>query len=403
MKDRQRMPKLTDKTIESLPVPPRTGKGCKLYPDAQVPGLAVRITANGARAFVLRYRNSAGRERSYTIGSCSDWRIAAARNEGRRLRLEVSQGRDPLGEEQTTRGAPTVAQLAERFLEDHVSRKRASTARDYAQQLRKHVLPSLGKLKVADVTYADIDRLHRAITRSGSPYVANRTLAVLHKMFELAIRWKLRADNPCKGIERNQEHKRQRYLTASELAALTKALVEYSDQQAANIVRLLLLTGCRRGEALSARWADLDLDAGVWTKPAATTKQKREHRLPLSAAAVQLLSAIRATSEGEFVFPGQGRAGYREGIRKPWDALCRAAGIQGARIHDLRHTHASVLASAGLSLPVIGALLGHTQAQTTHRYAHLLDDPLRQATERAAAVITGKSMAEVVRLKGSNG
>ena len=149
------------------------------------------------------------------------------------------------------------------------------------------------------------------------------------------------------------------------------------------------------------RWDQLDLEAGVWTKPGSMTKQKTEHRVPLSAPARQLLVALReATDEGaEYVFPGPGATGHRVALKNNWAAICKAARISDARMHDLRHTYASVLASAGLSLPVIGALLGHSQPATTARYSHLFDDPLRAATERAGAIVTGSKSAEVIALR----
>jgi integrase len=167
-------------------------------------------------------------------------------------------------------------------------------------------------------------------------------------------------------------------------------------------VRLLLLTGARRGEVLSATWDQFDLTAGIWTKPSSHTKQKKEHRVPLSAPARQLLAEIKAKNwkPSPYVFPGRAGDGPMNEIKKSWAALCKATDLRGVRLHDLRHTYASVLASAGLSLPVIGALLGHTQPGTTARYAHLFDDPLRAATERAAAIVTGKGdTGEVVPLE----
>jgi integrase len=228
-------------------------------------------------------------------------------------------------------------------------------------------------------------------------------------MLTLAIRWGWRPDNPVRGIERNQEQKRHRYFSGDELARLTAALTTHDDRQAASIVRLLLLTGARRGEALQARWDELDLKVGVWTKPGATTKQKTEHRVPLSAPARQLLSELRAAAEMErekagqpisdFVFPSRGDTGHRVEIKKDWRALCKVASIHGARLHDCRHTFASVLASAGLSLPIIGALLGHSNPSTTARYSHLMDDPLRAATERAGAIMSGKPSTEIIPME----
>ena len=192
--------------------------------------------------------------------------------------------------------------------------------------------------------------------------------------------------------------KRRRYLSADELGRLASALADQRDRQAANIIRFLLLTGARRGEALAARWEEIDLVAGAWNKTATGTKQKLDHFVPLSEAAVQLLVEIR--HNGEFVFPGRD-GGHRRDVQGAWRAACKSAGITGARLHDLRHTYASVLASAGLSLPVIGALLGHQTPATTARYSHLTNDPLRAATERAAAIIIGKPSAEIVPLKGA--
>jgi integrase len=238
-------------------------------------------------------------------------------------------------------------------------------------------------LRVQDARFTDIDKLHREISKR-APIRANRVVALLSKMFALSIRWEWRADNPARGIERNPENKRERYLSGEEMARLTLALADHRDQQAANIVRVLLLTGARRGEVFNMRWADLDLETGVWVKPSAHTKQKKTHRVPLSAPARQLLASIARTSE--YVFPGR-YSGRRIEIHGNWREICDAAKLEGVRVHDLRHSYASILASAGLSLPVIGALLGHTQAQTTARYAHLFDDPLRAATERVGAIV----------------
>jgi integrase len=219
-------------------------------------------------------------------------------------------------------------------------------------------------------------------------------------MFSLAIRWGLRPDNPCRGIERNPENKRQRYLSGAELGRVTAALTELHDQGAANAIRLLLLTGARRGELLMARWRDIDLDQGLWTKPGSTTKQATTHCVPISDAARRLLATMREQADDgvEWLFPAIRKSGHRTDIDDAWNALRKTAGIPDVRLHDLRHSFASVLASQGLSLPVIGALLGHSSPTTTHRYAHLVDNVLRVATDRAGAVITGAPYAEIVSL-----
>jgi len=402
------MPKhLTDSIVKQMEAP---ATGNRVEYDEKVKGFGVRITAAGSKAFILNYRTRGGRERRFTIGSASDWKVAAARGEAIELKKRIDRGEDPLEEVQAERDAKTVADMCARFEDEHLPRKRPATARDYKAIIRNEIRPAMKHLKVAEVGYSDVDGLHRKITKRGANYAANRTVAVLSKMFSLAIKWKWRSDNPAKGIERNQEVKRNRYLTVDEMGRLSAALAAHEDQQAANIIRLLLLTGARRGEVQAARWADLDLADGVWTKPGATTKQKTEHRVPLSAPARQLLADVRADAEraakkkdrplSEYVFPGRGGEGHRIEIKADWAELCKQAKIAGARIHDLRHTYASLLASAGHNLPLIGRLLGHTQAATTQRYAHLLDDPLRKATEGVGAIVSGRPLAEIVPIKG---
>jgi integrase len=212
----------------------------------------------------------------------------------------------------------------------------------------------------------------------------------------------MRSDNPAQGIERNPEAKRKRYLKPDELARLMAALAKHGDQQAANIIRLLLLTGARSGEVLGARWDQFDLTTGVWTKPAATTKQAIEHEVPLSAAARQLLSELYADRDpaAEYVFPGRSGVSHRVDLKRAWPAILKAAGITGLRVHDLRHSYASMLVSGGQSLPTIGALLGHTQPSTTARYAHLFDEVTRKATDTVGAIVAGagKPGAEVMEL-----
>jgi integrase len=399
--ERQR---LTDAIVRRLPTP-KQGKRITL--DSEVVGFGARVTANGARSYVLRYTTRAGRERTYTIGDATVWRTTDARDKARELRREIEDGGDPLGEIEDERAAPTMLDLIERFRAEHFPRKRPSTRDDYERTLRLHIGPHFGQhTKMADVRFEDVDRLHRKLTAAGSPYQANRTIALLSKMFSLAIRWRMCESNPCKGIEKNIEYHRRRYLNGDELVRLTKALAKHPDRQAADAIRLLLLTGARRGEVLGMRWDDVKLGTGIWSKLPSSTKQKEHHQVPLSAPVLQLLSEIdkRQRREGKrpkFVFPGNGGTGHLVEIKKSWAQLCKAAGIEGLRIHDLRHSYASQLVSGGASLPLIGALLGHSSPITTARYAHLFTDPLRKATEKVGAVIAaaGKPVKPVLKLK----
>jgi integrase len=384
---------LTDARVKRLPAPPRYNK---VYYDDTGFGFGARVTAAGAMSFILNYWTKAGRERRITIGRFPTWTTAAAREEARRLRQEIDRGGDPLGEIKAQRTAPTVGDLCDRFEQEYLAKKGATTARDYACALQLYVRPAMKNLKVAEVSFSDIDRLHRKITAQGSPYQANRVVALTHRMFTLSIKWNMRETNPCKGIEKNREDPRHRYADNAELERLIAALAEDHNQQACNVIRVCLLTGCRRGEALSMRWADLDLTNGTWSKPASSTKQKRHHAAPLSAPVRQLLAGIAEKYRQEhprqplptYVFPGRGGHGHATELKEDWRRICKAAGIVNLRVHDLRHTFASQLANRGASLALIGSLLGHSSPNTTHRYAHLFQHVERQAVETVGTIIT---------------
>jgi integrase len=383
--------RLTDAVIKRIAVP---NKGYTVSHDSEARGFAVRVTAKGVRSFILNYYTRGGRDRSYTIGQFPDWVTTAARARARELRVEIDAGGDPLEEIEAERSAPTVADLCDRFEAEHLPRKRPSTAKDYRQMLASHIRPHFGAhAKVADVSFADVDALHRKITRSGATYAANRCVAILSKMFSLAVRWGMRETNPAKGVERNTEHHRRRYLSGDELGRLVAALTEHPDRQVADAIRMLLLTGARRSEVLGMRWPAVDLGKGVWSKPPSSTKQKQHHEVPLSAPARALLSRIQDEQAaqhprrplGEFVFPCA--TGHLVEIKRNWAALCKAAGISDLRLHDLRHSYASALVSSGASLPLIGAMLGHASPTTTARYAHMFADPMAAAAEKIGALI----------------
>jgi integrase len=396
---------LTDALIRKLEPPE---KGNTISYDG-LAGFGLRTTAGGAKSFILNYRvRGSGRERRYTIGSFPNWGAVAARKRARELKRLIEAGGDPLGDLEDERAAPTMADLIERFRKEHLPKRRPATRDSYEGNIRNHIAPHFGPhLKVADVAFADIEALHRKVTESAGPYAANRCIALLSKLFSLAMRWRMRADNPCKGIELNTEYHRQRYMTAEELARLVAALAEHPEKQTADILRVILFTGCRKSEALAMRWADVD-DTGKWSKPPSSTKQKKPHEVFLSAPMRQLLAEIADEQTGkgrralgEFVFPsatsGAGHTVYIDGA---WRSLCKTAMIKELRIHDLRHSFASQLVSGGASLPLIGAMLGHTKAETTKRYAHLFAEPQQQAAERVGAIYAaaGKPTEEPIEL-----
>jgi integrase len=418
--------KLADAMIHALVPPP---KGVRFVYDTHTkspPSFGIYITPSGVRSYFMNYKTRSGIQRTQTIGRAPSWSVVQARDKAAEIRREVDNGGDPKGADHAYREAPTMDQLADRYITEHAEpKKRPSSVYEDKGMIEKWVRPELGPLKVADVRRRDIQALHQKITQSGAPSRANGAVALLSKMFSLSIRWELRADNPCQGIERNPEVKRHRFLSREELSGLIEALANHPNQAMANIIRFLLLTGARRGEVLNATWDQFDLKAGTWTKPAHTTKQKALHHVPLNAPALRLLTQIRAEAEGGVdrateleLQAGQERVWYRrdallhaaararllarsahvfpgrwdkdQPLNNPagfWAEICESAGLRDCRMHDLRHSYASFLASAGVPLYTIGALLGHTQPSTTARYSHLLIAPLQHATDQAGAVI----------------
>jgi integrase len=376
---------LTDTVVAAL-VPPSAGNRIKY--DTTVKGFGARVTAASARSFVLNYFADR-RERRITLGSFPAWSTEQARTHAAALQRRVDAGEDPMRERHVARAAPLMSELLVRFHQEHTVRQRPATQVAYQRIARLHIVPALGRLPVTAVTRADVERLHQSIVQHGTATFANRTVAMLRTVFAFAVHHGLRSDNPARGVKLVREHPKERYLTAAELARLDAVLDKYPDHASAKVIRLLLLTGARRGEVLGATWTQFDLVAGVWTKPASGTKQGRLHRVPLSPPAVALLTAMRATATDLLLFPGPITKQVRLKIDYFWHRVRRQAGIEDVRMHDLRHTYASVLASAGLSLPVIGALLGHSQVTTTQRYSHLLDEALRDATNLAAKRIAG--------------
>jgi integrase len=358
--------------------------------DAALPGFGVRVKSSGRKSAVVQYRSRrTGESRRKTIGQLGPLlTLHQARDEARALLGDAARGQDPIREERTQRAAPNMSHLSDDYLERHaVPKKRCRSVACDQAMLRNHVLPALGDMKVADVSRRDLERLHNRLRRT--PCQANRVLALLSKMFSLSIAWGWRMDNPARGIERFPEHRRERWLSEEELRRFVAALEVHPNQRAASAIRMQLLTGARLGEVLNARWCDVDLRRGVWTKPSHHTKQKRTEHLPLSLATLALLESLRwgAAEDAVWLFPGDAPGKPLQDIKRFWASITREAGLRNYRRHDNRHTHASYLVSQGLSLEIVGRLLGHTSPLTTRRYAHLADSPLRAATEAFGARI----------------
>ncbi len=379
------MPKLTKRFVDLIQAPVGDAPKDIFFWDDDLPGFGLRVKTSGVKSYLLQYRQ-AGRSRRMTLGRHGVLTAEEARRLARLQLGNVAHGKDPAQDRSDERRAPTVKELAADYLERHaIPNKRPSSVRNDQAMLDTIVLPRLASLKVKEVSRRDVEAM--VLAMKATPYRANRVRALLSKMFALAIAWGWRADNPASGVAKFQEEHRNRWLREEELSRLFAVLEPHPNQRAANIVRLLILTGARKGEVMGATWDQFDLERGVWTKPAHTTKQRRTEHIPLSRQAVALLSDLHARAQDgdRFVFPGDAPGKPIMDIKKFWHEVSKAAAIPGVRIHDLRHTFASHLVSSGVSLPIVGRLLGHTQPQTTHRYAHLADDPLREATERMGA------------------
>ena len=358
--------------------------------DNTLPGFGVRVKPSGVRSYIIQYRNrNTSTSRRLTIGQHGPLlTLDQAKKQARAMLADAMRGEDPVEIRKTARRAPSIADLAVDYLERHaVPKKRPKSVRDDRAMLHNIILPKLGAKKVDAIGRRDVEAIQ--VGMKDRPYQANRVLSLLSKMFNLAIEWKWRPDNPAKGIERYQEQKRERWLSDEELRHLCAVLDEHPNTRAANAVRLQLLTGARLGEVLTSRKEDFDLHRGIWTKPSHQTKQKRTEHLPLSAQALILVTLIIETSDAgsPFLFPGNKPGQPLHEIKKFWSVVLREAGIVNYRRHDNRHTYASHLVSSGLSLEIVGRLLGHTTATTTKRYAHLADDPLRAATDQFGSKI----------------
>lgn len=399
--------------------------------DAQMPGFGVRVRPSGAMSYVVVYRAGGGRSspvRRYTIGSVGKITPEKARNQAQVILGSVAQGRDPAGAKSAERGSRPLSDLADRFLTEHVEQKRKpATAALYKHLVEKVIKPDLGHLKADKIGRQQIVKLHSSL--KDTPFLANRALAVVSSIYAFAAEEGLVPEdyNPTRKIEKFQEHKRERFLTVEEIERLGAAIREAEETgipwdvdeekpkakhlpkagnrvtrigpYSAAAVRLLLFTGCRLREILHLKWEHVDTERGLLFLPDSKTGKKT---IVLNAPALAVLAQLERTDN--YVIAADRPGKPKADLKRPWSAISRHAGLSGVRLHDLRHTYASFGAGGGLGLPIIGKLLGHTQASTTQRYAHLDADPLKRAAEsiggRIAAALDGRPSAKVTVIGG---
>ena len=382
------MPKLTKRAVDAFAP---EGRDYFVW-DSQIAGFGVRVMPSGAKTYQAQYRKG-GRTRRVSLGRHGKITVDEARRLAKDVMGQVAMGDNPAEEIALERRAPTVACLCDRFFKDHAQERcKLTTQKEYRRALDLFIKPEIGSFKVIDVERKDIAALHHKYR--DTPYQANRTLQVLSKMFNMAEIWGLRPDgsNPCRHVPKYREEKRERYLDRDELQRLGEVLseAERDGSESVHVVaafRLLILTGCRLKEIQTLQWRFIT-EAGMELPDTKTGAR----RIPLPAAARAVLSALPRTEGNPYVIEGKLSGSHITDLQHPWRRIRARAGLTDVRLHDLRHTYASNAVSSGMPIQMVGRLLGHSQIQTTMRYAHLADDPVRRAAEenadRLSALVT---------------
>jgi len=397
------MPKLTKRIVDAAK--PTSDREVFRW-DAELRGFGLRVKPTGVKSYIIQYRTRTGISRRMTIGQHGVLTAEEARREAKVQLGRAAKGDDPAADKANARDGLSFATFTERYLSDHAAtKKKPSSVRMDRINLNKHILPILGRRRLDTIGRADVVRLHHSMR--DAPGAANRCLALLSKMMNLAERWGERPDgsNPCRHVEKYREHKRNRFLSADELARLGAACLRCEKDEKLGLsflelVRLLIFTGARLSEILKAQWDWVDFKSGVIHLPDNKTGAKT---IMLPAPALDVLARLARVDGNPYIITGEGNR-YLVSVWKPWAVLRALAGLKDVRLHDLRHSFASVGAAGGMSLNVIGGLLGHRQTQTTSRYAHLAADPLKTAANQIAAAIAATMNpkhvgAEVVPLK----
>jgi integrase len=409
--------KITKRSVESLEL---ASAGAFVRYDDKLAGFGVRVMSSGRRFYFVRYRNKYGRSRWFTIGEHGKVTPDAARTMAKRVLQTVAvDGRDPSGEREAFRAAPTVNHLLDRYVKEHLEQRNGPrTIESFNGIVERDIRPEIGHLKVAAVTRQDMHKLHAA--RSATPRQANMMMSVCSKVFNLAEVWEMRPEgtNPCRKIERYRENHRERFLSAEELGRLGTTLrrAESAGLLRKNgvptlyrrvttaAVELLLFTGCRLSEILNLKWEQVDFADGKITL--LTTKSGRSQQVTMNAPARQVLRELEATKSSEWVLPSVSsikRPLSKAGIEAAWTKVRSAAQLDDVRLHDLRHTVGTYAAQSGANAFLVRDLLRHKNLAMTGRYVNRADVPVRtlsdQVGERISAAMAGQPAADIVVLK----
>ena len=377
-----RIPRISKRSVDAV----KAGGTDTVYWDGELTGFGLRVRRSGRKSYVVQTR-IAGKLCWFTIGPHGPLNPDQARARALEILACAKKGIDPRDADARREAEPSMADLGRRFLEEYVPvHCKPSTREEYSRSVRLFVDPVIGELRVPEVQRKDIAALHHGLR--DKPYQANRTLGVLSKMFSLAEVWGWRPDgsNPCRHVKRYKEHKRERFLSPEETERLGQVLREAEEEMPSAVAafRLLLLTGCRMSEIRDLRW-DYVKDDCIELPDAKTGGRV----VPLGPEARAVLSAISRDEDNPWVIAGRLPGSHLTDLQRPWRRIRKQAGLEDVRIHDLRHSFASRALALGESLTMIGKLLGHTQVQTTARYAHLARDSIQTAAARITGSIGG--------------
>ena len=377
-----RIPKLTRRAVEAL----KANGADTVYWDGEITGFGVRVRKSGRKNYVLQTRVR-GKLRWFTIGQHGRITPDQARAAAHEILAQAKMGVDPRDADAKRKAEPVMTELGRRFLEEYVpTHCKPSTQGEYRRSVTLFIDPAIGEMRIAEVERKDIAKLHFDLR--DKPYQANRTLGVLSKMFSLAEIWGLRPDgsNPCRHVKRYKENKRERFLSPEETERLGEVLrqAEREMPSAVAAFRLLLLTGCRLSEIQFLRWEYVKDDC--IELPDAKTGGRV---VPLGPEARAVLADLPREDGNPWVIRGKVPGTHLTDLQRPWRRIRARAQLEDVRIHDLRHSYASRALALGESLTMIGKLLGHTQVQTTARYAHLARDSIQNAAARITGSIGG--------------